>query len=171
MDITFHPVEETDLSLIRSWMEQPHWREWWGDPDEELELIRGTFADKDTTKPFIFHVDDVPTGYIQYWFVRDAKVPPWNVQSPWVMDFDDETIGVDMSIGDEADLGKGIGTIVLTAFIGELCNQGFTKIIIDPDRDNKRAIRAYEKAGFVPIKVTKEEEGAVLLMRFEGDTP
>jgi aminoglycoside 6'-N-acetyltransferase len=35
---------------------------------------------------------------------------------------------------------------------------------VDPDPENARAIRAYEKAGFVPGKVQNTEWGPALLM-------
>ena len=43
-EITFHPATAADLPLLREWTETPHWREWWGDPDEELGFIRDMVA-------------------------------------------------------------------------------------------------------------------------------
>lgn len=149
-------------------METPHWRAWWGDVDVELNYIKDMIDGRDSTRPFLFVIDDAPVVYIQYWYLRDAKHPPWSDQSPWVMDFDDETIGVDMGIGDAGSLSKGIGSQVLRAFVGKLVNEGFTKIIIDPAVENKRAVRAYEKAGFVSIREAKEQDGLVLLMEWKG---
>lgn len=85
------------------------------------------------------------------------------------MNIDDTTIGVDLSIGPANQLSKGLGTAVLSAFVMLLRNEGFTKIIIDPDVRNKRAIRAYEKAGFIPIRTAKEQDGSVLLMEWKGN--
>ncbi|MEM1378686.1 MAG: GNAT family N-acetyltransferase [Pseudomonadota bacterium] len=164
----FRPVTRDDLPLIRSWMAQPHWQEWWGDIETELGYIIDMLEGRDTTRPFLFCQGEQPIGYIQYWFVRDAKLPPWNEQSPWVMDFDEDTIGVDLAIGEATNLGKGVGSSALTSLVQHLHKDGFTKIIIDPDVENKRAIRAYEKAGFVPIRVAEESEGAVQLMRWQG---
>ncbi|MEO1702937.1 MAG: GNAT family N-acetyltransferase [Pseudomonadota bacterium] len=169
MDIDFIPVREKHLSLINSWMALPHWREWWGDPEVELGYIKNMLEGHDPTKPFLFLLDQEPAGYIQYWRVKDAKAPPWNVMSPWVMDIDETTIGVDLSIGPANQLSKGLGTAVLAAFVMLLRNEGFTKIIIDPDVRNKRAIRAYEKAGFIPIRTAKEQDGSVLLMEWKGN--
>lgn len=170
MLLKFKPVQTSDLPLIGSWMALPHWREWWGEPEIELGYIKDMLEGRDPTKPFLFLLDDEPVGYIQYWKIKDAKVPPWNVQSPWVMDFDDDTIGVDLSIGPVNQLSKGLGTAALSSFVERLGKEGFTKIIIDPDSENKRAIRAYEKSGFVPIRVAKEQDGSVLLMEWRGSS-
>ena len=53
-DFAFAPVTADDLPRLRAWMDGPHWREWWGDPDEEIgdirEMIEGrlTFEDRNT---------------------------------------------------------------------------------------------------------------------------
>ncbi|MEN0001101.1 MAG: GNAT family N-acetyltransferase [Pseudomonadota bacterium] len=169
MDCRFQPVTHQDLQLLRAWMETPHWQEWWGEVDTEIGYIKDMIEGRDSTRPFVFVIDDVPTGYIQYWFLRDAKQPPWSSQSPWVLDFDDETIGVDLGIGEAAHLSIGIGSRVLRAFVAQRVKEGFTKIIIDPDIENKRAIHAYEKAGFVRIREADEQDGSVLLMQWKGN--
>lgn len=56
--------------------------------------------------------------------------------------------GVDQSIGPAELLGRGHGS----AFVRQLCDRlfaaGAPAVGTDPHPDNKRAIRAYEKAGF-----------------------
>ena len=42
---------------------------------------------------------------------------------------------------------------------------GFSQIIIDPDPNNIRAVRAYEKAGFRPIAELAGKTGDSLIMR------
>ena len=64
------------------------------------------------------------------------------------MEFPSHTVGVDLSIGDGASLSKGYGSQALRAFVRLLREQGHDTIIIDPDPQNLRAVRAYEKAGF-----------------------
>lgn len=166
--ITFRPVMESDLPMLRRWMDQPHWREWWGETDTELGYIIDMVEGRDTTRPFIFAMDGVDTGYIQYWTVADQLFEPWLTEAPWLKDLPDGTIGVDLSIGDGGKLSKGIGTAVLVAFVALLREQGFDQIIIDPDPANKRAVRAYEKAGFRAIPAFEGKTGDCLLMRHEG---
>ena len=61
----FHPMSAADLPLMRRWLEMPHVREWWGEPETELDYIHDMIEGRDTTRPFIFSVDGEPMGYIQ----------------------------------------------------------------------------------------------------------
>ena len=167
--ITFRPVEAEDLELIACWLERPHVREWWGDPDEELARIRHMVEGRDTTRPFIFSIGGVPTGYIQYWFVGHHQNDTWIKDHPWLAELPAETIGVDLSIANAGDLSKGIGSAVLTLFVDRLTAAGHRSIIIDPDPKNIRAVRAYEKAGFRPIPALLGRSGDNLIMLYQPD--
>jgi RimJ/RimL family protein N-acetyltransferase len=158
-EIGFRPVTADDYPLLEGWLKTPHWREWWGEPEVELSYIRDMVADRDTTRPFVFIVDGIPAGYIQYWFVCDHLEEPWLTKAPWLAQVPADSIGVDMSIGDGANLSRGLGSAVLRAFTERLRAEGHGTIVIDPDISNKRAVRAYEKAGFRPSHVSRESSG------------
>ena len=66
-DIKFEPVAEKHYPLLKRWLNAPHIREWWGEPETELGYIIDMVEGRDTTKPYIFHVNGEPTGYIQVW--------------------------------------------------------------------------------------------------------
>jgi RimJ/RimL family protein N-acetyltransferase len=166
--ISFRPVEASDLDLLALWMDMPHWREWWGDPAEELGHIRDMVEGRDTTRPFLFLVDGEPAGYIQYWFIGHHQNEKWVKDNPWLMALPSDAIGVDLSIGEAANLSRGLGSAALTAFAARLRGEGFRTIVIDPDPKNARAVRAYEKAGFRPIpELDRHRQEGVLLMRFD----
>jgi RimJ/RimL family protein N-acetyltransferase len=158
-EIGFRPVTADDYPLLEGWLKTPHWREWWGEPEVELSYIRDMVEDRDTTRPFVFMVDGLPAGYIQYWFVCDHLEEPWLTKAPWLAQVPADSIGVDMSIGDPANLSRGLGSTVLRAFTERLRAEGHGTIVIDPDISNKRAVRAYEKAGFRPLHVSRESSG------------
>jgi RimJ/RimL family protein N-acetyltransferase len=80
-------------------------------------------------------------------------------KTPWLAQVPADSIGVDMSIGDAANLSRGLGSTVLRAFTERLRAEGHGTIVIDPDISNKRAVRAYEKAGFRPLHVSRESSG------------
>jgi aminoglycoside 6'-N-acetyltransferase len=150
--ITFVPVGEEHRALLTGWLAQPHWREWWGEPEEELRLI---YAIEDGEHlPFIACVNDQPIAYIQCW---------WPAQHPdvsWVREMIMTERGIDISIGDAANLGKGFGTLIVKHFAAKLFAEGATRLVIDPDKNNGRAIVAYMKAGFTPYA---EFEGDLLM--------
>ncbi len=163
--ITFRSLGASDLPMLAEWMEQPHWREWWGDPETEIGFIRNMLDGTDSTEPYLFFLDGLPAGYIQCWHIADARVDPWLTEAPWIMDLPDDAVGVDLSLADPALLSKGIGTATLTAFVARLRASGHNFIIIDPDATNIRAVRAYEKSGFRPIESLQGRTGDCLIMR------
>lgn len=161
------PLTEADLSMAAEWIGRPHWQEWWDDPDEAIARIRDKIEGRDTTRPFIFEIDGRPVGYVQYWFVADQRTSEHLTDYPWLALLPDDTVGVDISIGDEADLSKGIGSTVVRMMAQMLWEDGHREIIIDPDAGNARAVRAYEKAGFRPIEALHGKSGDFLIMRFD----
>ncbi|WP_417770039.1 GNAT family N-acetyltransferase [Stappia sp.] len=162
--IGFRAVTLADLPLLAGWMETPHWRRWWGDPATELGYIRDMVEGRDTTEPYLFTLDGRDTGYIQLWHLADNRTPETVAESPWLSELPEGTVGVDLSIGDAGDLSKGIGTAALEGFVAELRRRGLERIIIDPDPENGRACRAYEKAGFRPVAHLAGRTGDALIM-------
>ncbi|ARP99028.1 GNAT family N-acetyltransferase [Pseudorhodoplanes sinuspersici] len=167
--IGFVPVAADHYPLLRRWLAEPHLREWWGDPEEELGFIRDMVDGRDTTRPFLITLDGDPVGYIQYWFIGHHQNEQWIKDHPWLTELPAETIGVDLSIGSPDKLSQGIGSTALAAFVAGLRNQGYSTIIIDPDRNNARAVRAYMKAGFQPLPHLHGQTGDVLIMQHDPD--
>lgn len=168
--IGFLPVAAEHLPLLDGWLRQPHMREWWGEPEEELGFIRDMVEGRDTTQPYLITVDGAPVGYIQVWYIGHYQNERWVRDHPWLLDLPAEAVGVDLSLGDPASLSRGIGSAALRAFVAGLRGEGHDVIIIDPDPTNLRAVRAYEKAGFRPIpELAAHAQHGVLLMRFKPD--
>lgn len=163
-DIRFAPVAEADYPMLRHWLENPPMNEWWGEPDGEMRRIRDKVEGRDKTRPFIFFYDSEPAGYIQSWSVGDEVDGGHAAEAPWLLEVPREAVGVDLSLGRPELLGKGIGTAVLRAFLAMLFAEGVRTITIDPDETNARAIRSYEKAGFLPFGRYKIGNGVTLLM-------
>ncbi len=166
--IEFTRVTHADLPMLRNWLQRPHMREWWGDPDGELEIIIDMIEGRETTEPYIFHIDGKPTGYIQVWHLRPQLDEPEMIREyPWLLELPQDTVGVDLSIGDEENLSRGLGTQVLRSFVEMLRARNHHTIIIDPDPKNTRAIRAYENAGFARIPALEDKYENVLLMQHQ----
>jgi RimJ/RimL family protein N-acetyltransferase len=165
--IGFLPVTAEHYPLLRRWLEEPHMREWWGDPEQELGYIRDMVEGRDTTRPFLITLDGEPVGYIQYWFIGHHQNETWIRDHPWLSELPSDTIGVDLSLGEAERLSQGIGSAALAAFVGRLRAKGYDRIIIDPDPANRRAVRAYMKAGFRPVPHLQGRTGDVLIMQHD----
>ena len=166
--IGFSPVGEEHYPLLRAWLNMPHVREWWGDPEEELGFIRDMVEGRDTTRPYLIELDGEPVGYIQYWFLGHHQNEAWTKDNPWLLELPQEAVGVDLSIGQAHRLSAGIGSAALSAFVARLRGLGHETIIIDPDPTNARAVRAYEKAGFRPVEKLLGRTGDdVLILQFD----
>lgn len=163
----FLPLGPEHYGLMRAWLEAPHVREWWGDPEEEFGYIRDMVEGRDTTRPFIISLDGRPVGYIQCWFIGHHQNETWIADHPWLAELPEDAVGVDLSIGEEDLLSQGIGSAALAGFARGLFTQGYATIIIDPDPANARAVRAYSKAGFRPVPSLEGRTGDTLIMQYD----
>ncbi len=151
----FRPLAAGDLSLIRNWLETPEVVRWWGQPDEQYALVSGDLDHPDMDQ-FIVALDDRPFGYIQCYAL-----------SPWNQGFGShppKTRGIDQFIGEPDMIGRGHGSSFIRQFACGLLSSGIPRIVTDPDPDNGRAVRAYEKAGFERDRIVDTPDGPALLM-------
>ena len=151
---TFHPMSAADMPLIRRWLEAPHVAEWWHDP-ETLEFVGGDLDHPDLAQFIVSH-NDRPFAYLQCYQIGD-----------WHVSFGPQPVGtrgLDQFIGEADMLGFGHGSSFIRAFIDQLFARGVPRIVIDPSPSNARAIRAYEKAGFVRDRMVETPDGLALLM-------
>lgn len=166
--ISFEALMHADLPMMGQWQRQPHNQKWSGDPETELDYIHDMLEGRDTTRPYIFQIQGKPMGYIQVWFIGHHQSAQWISGRPWLASLPSDAVGVDLSIGDPNALSKGWGSKVLAAFTAKLVDEGYQTIIIDPDPNNHRAVRAYSKAGYAPIPALLGKTPAeTLIMKFD----
>ncbi len=168
-EFSFRPVSRQDCALIFGWLERPHIREWWGEPYEEWALIE-EMLETGEAHPFLVESEEGPLAYIQYWEVKGARGKVDLAEAIWLETLPDDGVGVDITIADAKNLGRGLGRAMIGEFIQMLQGKGFADFYIDPDIRNARAIRAYQAAGFQRIGQYPElgESGwaGTLLMRY-----
>ncbi len=159
-DYLFRPMTAADLPLLRNWLEQRHVAEWWGDADAQFALVRGDLDDP-AMEQFIVVKDERPFAYLQCY---DPAAWPDNglgVQPAG-------TRGVDQFIGEPDMIGRGHGSAFVRCFLERLTRAGTPRVVTDPDPTNKRAVRAYEKAGFEKSRLVDTPDGRALLMVFDA---
>jgi aminoglycoside 6'-N-acetyltransferase len=152
----FRPMTAEDLPLVRRWLGHPHVIEWWGDTEEQFALVS-----EDLLSPamdqFIVAVDDRPISYLQCY--DPAAWPEGGLGMHPA-----GTRGIDQFIGEAELLGRGHGSAFIRHFTEGLFSAGTPRVVTDPSPANRRAIRAYEKAGFVRDRIVDTPEGTALLM-------
>ncbi len=157
----FRSVSEADLPLLRQWLEQPHWAEWWDDPDDDIAGIREAMGSVEC-EPLIVELGGRPIAYLQCYDPHLEDGHPYQDQ-PF------GTLGIDLSVGPPEMLGQGHGSALLRQFVDELFAEGTPRVIIDPHPDNRRAIRAYEKAGFRAFDSRTSIYGPALMMARDSE--
>lgn len=152
---TFLRMTTADLPLIRRWLGEAHVRDWWGDPDEQFALVSGDL-DEPAMDQSIVLAGDRPFGYLQCY-----RLTAWNTgfgPQP------EGTRGIDQFIGESDMIARGHGPACIRAFVDEQLRRGLPRIVTDPDPLNLRAVRAYEKAGFIRDRMVETPDGPALLM-------
>jgi RimJ/RimL family protein N-acetyltransferase len=160
--LSFRPLALTDLQLLHEWLARPHVAEWWG-PAPSLAEVEQEYApltgDQLTTRPYVVLGDGAPIGYIQS-YVAMGSGDGW-----WPDERDRGVRGIDQFLAHPEDLGHGLGTTMVRAFLHYLfADPAVTRIQTDPSPRNRRAIRCYEKAGFHAAGEVDTPDGRALLM-------
>ena len=148
---------------MADWLNRPHLQKWWRSGKVTADSIRKKYlpriAGDDNARPFIAWMKETPVGYIQYYDASEGD-PNWWLDQPGP-----GVLGIDMFVGDETKLNKGIGTAMISQFCEFLFDgPDVTEIRIDPSPENLRAIRCYEKAGFQRVGNITTPDGPALMM-------
>src|SRR5690606_15207618 len=113
-------------------------------------------------EPLIVELDGRPIAYLQSYDPHLEDGHPYQDQ-PF------GTLGIDISIGPPEHVGKGHGSAIVRQFTDMLFEEGCPRVVIDPHPDNRRAIRAYEKAGFRAFGTRTTIYGRALMMARDAE--
>jgi len=109
--------------------------------------------------PYIAMLGHRPIGYAQS-YVALGSGDGW-----WEDETDPGARGIDQFLAHGEDLGRGLGTAIVRAFVARLFEDpSVTHIQTDPHPGNGRAIRCYEKAGFRAVREVDTPDGRALMM-------
>lgn len=168
--IGFRWLTEDDLPLMHRWLNEGPSFQWYGLKPTTLEQVTENYTPQlhgqSNVLSTIATYDGAPIGYVQRYFTRDHP-DYWGHQN-----FPDDTAGIDLFIGEQAYLHRGLGPQLIRAFLVEHVFAGqAARCIIDPFPDNAIAIRAYAKLGFRHLRTIgpPEHEDPAYLMALERD--
>lgn len=153
--IAFRPVVESDVARLQAWLDREHVALWWRDARAEDQL--------DPNEHFIIELDGEPVGMIQTYLVDDY--PEWKA----VIGDEPSLAGVDLLIGEDEHVGRGLGPRVLRRFAQEVvfARPETAAVVATVDERNRRSWRAFEKAGFRHVRDVEEDGLAHRLMRLD----
>ena len=146
-----------DLPLVRHWLAEPHVVRWWGNPDQQFDLVRGDL-DELAMDQFIVVRDARPFAYLQCYDLGAWPDEAFGAQPRG-------TRAIDQFIGEPDMIDRGHGSAFIRTFVEGVLAAGVPRVLTDPDPANARAIRAHEKAGFRWDRLVDTLDGRALLMR------
>jgi RimJ/RimL family protein N-acetyltransferase len=158
VSIRFAPLTAGDLPQICEWLRRPHVERWWPGEAETYEQVVAHYLPaiegSDPSDNYLIVVDERPIGMIQTYLVVDY--PEWES----ILHLGPGVAGVDLFIGEEDAVGRGLGTQILRAFIAEVVfgRAGTHAVVAGIEPENERSLRAFEKVGF-RFAFDYEEEG------------
>jgi AacA4 family aminoglycoside N(6')-acetyltransferase len=163
--VTLRPMTESDLPMLHDWLNRPHVVEWWGGEEERPTLgqVRAHYLPRilepRSVTPYIAMLGAEPIGYAQS-YVAIGSGDGW-----WEDETDPGVRGIDQTLGNPTQLNQGLGTRLVHALVEMLFSDpAVTKIQTDPAPNNHRAIRCYEKAGFVQQRIITTPDGPAVYM-------
>ena len=140
--VTLLPFDPTlHIRLLEAWLHQPHVRAHWGDPAVNLATV---LVIQSPAGCALIAADELPVGFVQWQPIGAAELLEGGVTVP-----DDDTIDIDIFIGEATYLGRGIAPAALRLLRQQLAETGAAKrLSLFTSFENERALRAYQKAGF-----------------------
>ncbi len=145
--VSFRRLQSSDLALLHRWLNAPHVARWWYGDDTSWHGVQEEYTlyieGREPVDPYLILHDGRPIGYIQTYLISDDEEYASLVGV-------EDSAGVDMFIGEEEYLYRGLGGEILRRFLLEVVflDENVKVCVIGPEPKNVAAIRAYEKAGF-----------------------
>ncbi|MEB2776408.1 GNAT family N-acetyltransferase [Algoriphagus sp. D3-2-R+10] len=146
------PASINDLELLKYWDTKQHVIDC--DPDDdwnwEMELSRNP----EWREQLVAELDQKPIGFIQI-------IDPYLEETHYWGKVEPNKRAIDIWIGEENNLNKGYGTIMMELAI-QRCfkNPSIDGILIDPLKSNSKAHRFYERLGFEFVEERAFDETA-----------
>ncbi|MGH1564789.1 GNAT family N-acetyltransferase [Mumia sp. DW29H23] len=147
-DITFRRMREADLDRVVRWRNEPHVLAWFRDPPKDVDDARDRYAERlggdHPTRMSVVQVEGEPVGYVQDYPIDAEDDLAVRVQLPGA-------VGFDYLIGEPGLIGAGIGTRMLTAYVGDVLLPDYPDapwFVACPDARNVASLRVLDKLGF-----------------------
>lgn len=140
------PLTFDHAALLHKWLQEPHVMKFWDDGDRLLEDVINHYHSRSGVKSWIASFNETPFAYLQIYFVTEHhELSFWRSKKY-------TTIGLDFFIGEPSFLEKGLAIPLLVCFIDQMLLDYLPfRLLVDPDVNNAKAARIYDKMGFEPL--------------------
>ena len=141
--VSLLPFEKFHLEPLTRWLATPAVARWYPQPNENLEWA--------AQPPPGGSQAIIAKGTHELGYVRWQRVDRETLDSLGLQEIPSNAVGIDIDIliGEEAHLHKGMGTTALQLLVDQLRGKGdVPQAGLSPEPDNAAAIRSYEKVGF-----------------------
>jgi aminoglycoside 6'-N-acetyltransferase len=158
--IEFRALTESDLPELHEWLQREHVRRWWHDTstyEETVDRYGPALRGEEPTSHYVIVFDGRDVGMIETYLVSDYR--EWEA----IVQEGDRAAGVDLLIGEESLIGRGLGPEILRSFVGDIVVAPIC--VASVDCENRRSLRAFEKAGFRYVRDIEEDGRPHRLMR------
>lgn len=158
--ITFEKLDQKNQKTVYSWLKEAHVQEFWDNTPEHKEDMLNFIDGRRVPSSYC-------DGKYTYWLASINTEPYGLIMSIQETEEEDigelkisclsktgHTYGLDFMIGNTKFLGRGYGALTLIAFLEffrENIDPSADTFLIDPQVNNTRARRVYEKAGFTHV--------------------
>lgn len=148
-------LEEKDNHLLVKWLSDPSVLEFYEGRDNpfDLDRVNKTFyVSVDDRVKCIVEFENEPIGYIQFYQLDDEAKTEYGC-------IEGNIYGTDQFIGEVKYWNKGIGTLLVASMVKYLVeNKEASRVIMDPQTRNMRAIKCYENCNFRKVKILPKHE-------------
>ncbi|WP_308462027.1 GNAT family N-acetyltransferase [Planococcus sp. CP5-4] len=149
-------MNEEDFSVMAKWLSMREVLEFFGDVNSPFTIQQvikkyGPRIDGQVPiHPYIVERNGEPIGFMQHYQLADQLAEEIQLEYGYPLALNVQ--GIDQFIGNPALFNQGIGTVMVKKFLNHLNALSTDRVVLDSAVSNLRAIRCYEKCGFVKVK-------------------
>jgi len=155
--LTVRSLEHHDKNIIVKWFsdnEVLQYYEGRNCPQNEDMVEKNFYSEYINKTRCIIEYSQNPIGYIQFYPINEEERKAYGYAN-----FQGSIYGTDQFIGETEYWGQGIGKTLMKSIADFLIKKReVKKIVLDPQTWNQRAIKCYEKSGFIKVKLLSRHE-------------
>jgi aminoglycoside 6'-N-acetyltransferase len=139
--VTLLPFGDGAAALLSRWLVAPHVARWYPEPQEHLDWAVNPPTGGERA---LIAADGAQVGYLR-WQVVSRQV----LDSVGLHEIPENSVDIDILIGEAASVGRGVGPLALQNLVAHLqANPAIPLLGLTTSIHNHAAQRAFRKAGF-----------------------